>query len=100
MSREGDAGAPVWLVPERVQVVFFPELSIIDPGGMDPQEHYCRVILPLRLDMDLEYIRRQSFWFDLGLIFRTIGLILFKAPLLALGVKFDPVPIEAFKTRV
>ncbi|MFO1321164.1 MAG: hypothetical protein U1F52_16255 [Burkholderiales bacterium] len=27
MSREGDAGAPVWLVPERVQVVFFPDAA-------------------------------------------------------------------------
>lgn len=82
------------------QVVFFPELSIIDPGGMDPQEHYCRVILPLRLEMDMEYIRRRSFFFDLSLILRTIGLIVFKAPLLALGVKFEPVPLEAFRTRI
>ncbi len=69
------------------QVRFFPELSIIDPGEMDPQIHYQQVILPVRLEMDLEYIRRRSFWFDLGLIGWTIYLIVVRAPLLALGVK-------------
>ena len=69
-----------------VQVRFFPELSVVDPGGMDPQEHYRRVILPVRLEMDLEYIRRQSFWLDAILIARTIYLIVVKAPALALGM--------------
>ena len=75
-----------------VQVRYFPELSIIDPGGMDPQEHYQKVILPVRLAMDLEYIRRQSFWFDLGLVVWTVYLIVFRAPVLALGRK--PARIE------
>ena len=69
-----------------VQVRFFPELSVVDPGGMDPQEHYRRVILPVRLEMDLEYIRRQSFWLDAILIARTSYLIVVKAPALALGM--------------
>lgn len=77
------------------QVRFFPELSIIDPGGMDPQEHYKRVILPMRLEMDLEYIRRQSVWFDLYLILTTIVLITIKAPLLALGVKVRAVEVHS-----
>lgn len=68
------------------QVRFFPELSVIDPGGMDPQDHYQQVILPVRLEMDLEYIRRRSFWFDASLIGRTIFLIAVKAPALALGM--------------
>ena len=79
------------------QVRFFPELSIIDPDGMNPQEHYCRIILPMRLEMDLEYIRRQTFWFDLTLIAWTVGLIVFKAPLLALGFRSGPVTVEAFQ---
>ena len=69
------------------QVRYFPELSIIDPGDMDPQLHYQTVMLPIRLEMDLEYIRRRSFWFDLGLIAWTIYLIVVRAPLLALGFK-------------
>jgi len=69
-----------------VQVRFFPELSIIDPGGMDPQEHYKQVILPIRLEMDREYIERRSFWFDASLIAQTIFLIVVRAPALALGM--------------
>lgn len=61
------------------QVRFFPELSMIDPGGMDPQEHYRRVILPMRLEMDLEYVRRRSLWLDIYLIGYTIFLIAFKS---------------------
>lgn len=61
------------------QVRFFPELSMIDPGGMDPQEHYRRVILPMRLEMDLEYVRRQSLWLDIYLIAYTIFLIAIKS---------------------
>ena len=72
------------------QVRYFPELSIIDPGDMDPQLHYQTVMLPIRLEMDLEYIRRRSFWFDLGLIAWTIYLIVVRAPLLALGFKPRP----------
>ncbi len=61
------------------QVRFFPELSIIDPGGMDPQQHYRQVILPMRLEMDLHYVRRRTFWLDLYLITATLYLIAFKS---------------------
>ncbi len=57
------------------QVRFFPELSVIDPEGLDPQQHYRRFILPMRLEMDLEYVRRQSLAFDLYLIAWTAWLI-------------------------
>ena len=57
------------------QVRFFPELSVIDPDGMDPQEHYRKVILPMRLEMDLEYVRNRNFWYDLKLIAHTAWLI-------------------------
>lgn len=78
-----------------VQVRYFPELSVIDPGGMDPQEHYQKVILPVRLAMDLEYIERRSFWFDAGLIVWTVYLIVVRAPLLAMGVKPRRVELPA-----
>jgi lipopolysaccharide/colanic/teichoic acid biosynthesis glycosyltransferase len=62
------------------QVCYFPEIFwVIDSQHTDPQEYYYRVILPLRVEMDLEYIRNQSFWFDLYLIVATVYLILFKS---------------------
>jgi lipopolysaccharide/colanic/teichoic acid biosynthesis glycosyltransferase len=61
------------------QVQFFPELCVIDPNGMDPQQHYRDVILPMRLSLDLEYIHHQSFWLDTRLIFQTLYLICVKS---------------------
>ncbi len=61
------------------QVRFFPEISQIDPGGMDPEEHYRRVVLPMRLELDLEYVRERTVWLDLHLICVTIFLITFEA---------------------
>jgi lipopolysaccharide/colanic/teichoic acid biosynthesis glycosyltransferase len=60
------------------QVRFFPEI----PHGedADAQEHYRGQMLPIRLEMDLEYIRRRSFGLDLYLILYTAYLILFKGP--------------------
>ena len=71
-ARPGLTGLP--------QVRFFPDLSIIDTAGMDSQLHYKTVILPMRLAMDLEYIDKRSFVYDLGLIVRTAYLIVVKAP--------------------
>ncbi len=61
------------------QVRFFPDLGAVDTEGMDPQEHYRQVVLPLRLELDLEYVRRQSFLSDLYLIAATVFLIVFKS---------------------
>ena len=58
------------------EVRFFPDFTVIDTGGMDPQQHYRQVLLPMRLDMDLEYLRTRSFWLDLRLIFHTAYLVL------------------------
>jgi lipopolysaccharide/colanic/teichoic acid biosynthesis glycosyltransferase len=70
------------------QVRFFPELSIIDPHGMDAQQYYRDVILPMRLELDLEYVRRQSFWFDAALILQTIYLVAVKSwSILLFGIK-------------
>jgi len=82
------------------QVRFFPELSVIDTEGMDPQEHYRKIILPMRLEMDLEYVRRQSFLLDLGLILETARLVLFKSWwLLLFGAGEVSIPKVAMRTN-
>jgi lipopolysaccharide/colanic/teichoic acid biosynthesis glycosyltransferase len=82
------------------QVRFFPELSVIDTAGMDPQEHYKKVVLPMRLEMDLEYVRRQSFWRDLGLILETARLILFKSWwVLLFGAPEVSIPNSALRAK-
>ncbi|MGA8598516.1 MAG: sugar transferase [Bryobacteraceae bacterium] len=70
------------------QVRFFPDLSVIDPSGMDPHQHYHSVILPMRLEMDLEYVRKRSFWLDAYLMLMTVYLIAVKSwPILFFGPK-------------
>ncbi len=76
------------------QIRFFPDLSIIDSKGMDPQQHYRTVILPMRLEMDLEYVRRRSFWLDAYLMLMTVYLIAVKSwPVLFSGPKTVQLPI-------
>lgn len=61
------------------QVSFLFDPGDLDPGDMDPQEHYREIILPLRLTLDLEYIRRRSVRYDLYLLARTFLCIAFKS---------------------
>ena len=72
---------------------FFPELSVIDPEGMDPQRYYRERILPVRLAMDLDYVRNRTYWLDLRLIARTAYLLLFESwKVLIFGPKFRSLP--------
>jgi lipopolysaccharide/colanic/teichoic acid biosynthesis glycosyltransferase len=76
------------------QIRFFPDLSVIDPKGMDAQQHYRRVILPMRLEMDLEYVRKRSFWLDIYLMLMTVYLIAVKSwPVLFSGPKTVQLPM-------
>jgi len=38
----------------------------------DPDEYYRTVVMQDKLRINLEYIKRRSFWFDIRLIFRTL----------------------------
>ena len=76
------------------QVEFFPELSVIDPEGMDPQQHYRERILPVRLAMDLNYVRTRTLWLDLRLIAKTLYLVLFESwRVLLFGARSRSVPM-------
>ena len=44
----------------------------------DPDRYYVEVIMPDKLRINLEYVARHSFWFDIGLIFKTIKEIIVK----------------------
>lgn len=41
-------------------------------GSADPLEHYERVILPAKLDLAEEYVRRRSLWLDLEILWQTL----------------------------
>ena len=78
------------------QVRFFPDLAQIDPGGVNPLEHYRQSILPMRLELDLDYVRTRTFWLDLYLIAATFYLVAFKSwRFLFFGIKSRPLPKAA-----
>lgn len=41
----------------------------------DPEKYYIEVIMQEKIKLYLEYVERQSFWGDIGLIFKTFGAI-------------------------
>jgi len=42
----------------------------------DPEKIYIETIMPAKLSLNLEYIDKASFWYDIGLIFKTFARIL------------------------
>lgn len=42
----------------------------------DPDQYYTDVIMQDKLQLNLEYVQKQSFWFDLQLIFKTFWEII------------------------
>ncbi len=43
----------------------------------DPEKRYVEEIMPAKLKLNLEYLAKRGFFFDLGLIFKTIGKVFF-----------------------
>jgi len=56
----------------------------------DPEGSYINKFLPVKLALELVYIKHQSFWYDLEIIFRTVWIIL----LISSGKKKFPNPRE------
>lgn len=44
--------------------------------SLSPEETYIKEVMPHKLQLNLKYIREQSFGTDMKLIFRTLGKIL------------------------
>lgn len=42
----------------------------------DPNQVYIQEVMPAKLKLNLEYIEKRGFWFDLGLVFKTIARII------------------------
>jgi lipopolysaccharide/colanic/teichoic acid biosynthesis glycosyltransferase len=42
----------------------------------DPERHYVEVIMPRKIELNLEYAKRATVWTDLGLILKTLTVIL------------------------
>lgn len=61
-------------ITDPASIKFSNENALLH-GIEDPEKHYIEVIMPQKLALNLEYIRKQSFWRDIGILFRTVGAI-------------------------
>jgi lipopolysaccharide/colanic/teichoic acid biosynthesis glycosyltransferase len=41
-------------------------------GSLDPERTYMEKIRPMKIRLQLEYVRRQSFWTDISIIWQTV----------------------------
>ncbi len=57
------------------QIFYTQVQQATDLNGVDPEQHYATCELHAKLAIDLDYLRRRSFGFDLLIVFRTVLLL-------------------------
>lgn len=58
-------------ITDYASIQFRNENELLE-GKADPIDFYIREIMPVKLGLNLKYIREQSFWLDMRIIFQTI----------------------------
>lgn len=58
-------------ITDYASIAFRNENKLL-AGKADPIQFYITEIMPVKLKLNLEYIRDQSFWLDVRIIFKTI----------------------------
>lgn len=58
-------------ITDYASIQFKNENELLE-GKADPIDFYIREIMPVKLELNLKYIQRQSFWLDIKIIFQTI----------------------------
>ena len=47
-------------------------------GSPDPHKTYCEKIKPKKIKLNIEYIRKKSFWLDVKITIKTLFVAVFK----------------------
>ncbi len=55
-----------------------PDEGAILAGSLDPEKAYMEKIRPQKIKLQLKYVREQSFWSDLKIIFLTLKTIMIR----------------------
>ncbi len=58
-------------ITDLASIQFRNESEMLD-GKTDPVDFYIREIMPVKLSLNLNYVRARSFWLDIKIILRTI----------------------------
>jgi lipopolysaccharide/colanic/teichoic acid biosynthesis glycosyltransferase len=61
-------------ITDMASIVFKNEGEILR-GSLNPDEDYLTKIHPRKMQLALDYMKKQSFWLDLKIIFKTIRTI-------------------------
>ena len=62
-------------ITDLASIEFRNENDLLD-GDADPERKYIEEIMPAKLDLNLKYIEKAGFFYDIGLIFKTIGKVI------------------------
>ena len=62
-------------ITELASIVYRDENEVLGQSE-DPEKTYIEEIMPKKIELNLQYIRKMSFWYDIKLIFQTFAAIL------------------------
>ncbi len=61
-------------ITDPASIRFRNENELMEQAG-DPEKYYVEVIMPEKIKLYTEYVNNHSFWGDIGLLFRTLWII-------------------------
>ncbi|MDE6275158.1 MAG: sugar transferase [Clostridia bacterium] len=62
-------------ITDLASIEFRNENDLLD-GDEDPERKYIEEIMPAKLELNLKYIEKAGFFYDIGLIFKTIAKVI------------------------
>jgi len=62
-------------ITDLASIEFRNENDLLD-GDEDPEKKYIEEIMPVKLALNIKYIEKAGFFYDIGLIFKTIGKVI------------------------
>ncbi len=62
-------------ITDLASIEFRNENDLLD-GDEDPERKYIKEIMPAKLELNLKYIEKAGFFYDIGLIFKTVGKVI------------------------
>jgi lipopolysaccharide/colanic/teichoic acid biosynthesis glycosyltransferase len=65
-------------ITDLASIKFRDESSFLDCEAVDIEKVYLNKILPKKLEYSKIYLKKQGFFYDIGLIFKTIYFVFFK----------------------
>lgn len=62
-------------ITDPASIKFRNENELMDKAE-DPEKYYIKVIMQEKIKLYLEYVEKHSFWNDMGLIFKTLWVVI------------------------